>query len=657
MRLIQCILLVLFTSCTTAFSQPLIEWQKKLGGSDLDEGTTIRQTSDGGFVFVGTTASSDGDVVGIHGLYDAWVVKLSSSGSIEWKKSLGGSASDAATSIRQTSDGGYIIAGNTMSNNGDVTGNHGMHDAWIVKLSADGNIVWQKTLGGPRNDMAYSVEQTFDGGYIVAGSSDSAGGDVAFNHGQEDFWVVKLSSAGSIQWEHSYGGSNRDIAAVVIQTADSGYLVGGGTQSSDGDVTFNHGNKDVWLVKITATGNMSWQRTYGGSVNDLCGWEDNPGGLKQTSDGGYIFAGWTNSLDGDVTFNHGDYDMWVVKLFPTGAIDWQYTYGGSLDDQSSSIQQTADGGYIVAGVEESTDGNVTGNHGGYDYWLVKLNSAGILQWQKAMGGSALYLGDCAFSVQQTSDLGYIVGGYSLSTDGDAPGGHGDYDFWAVKVLCSSPIVGPSALCMGDTVQLTNLSVGGTWSASNGNATVAGGRVIGVSGGTTTISYVTANICGLSTPMKVMTVHASPSPVIVSGDLTMSTSVPFVSYQWISSTGPIVGANGPSFTAAGYGFTYRVYVTDTNGCSDTSANYTIWPTGVGTFDPHVPGIYPNPASTAIFVSGVSRPRVKIFNAMGQLVKEMNKSTNIDIADMAAGCYLVQIWNERGEVVCRTSFMKQ
>jgi PKD repeat protein len=173
-----------------------IAWQRCLGGSDGDRASSIQQTSDGGYIVAGSTLSDDGDVSGNHGDRDAWVVKLDADGKVLWQRCLGGSNLDSASSIQQTSDGGYIVAGETSSDDGDVSGNHGDRDAWLVKLDADGKIAWQRCLGGSIEDGARSVQQTVDGGYILAGYTESIDGDVSGNHGDRDALVVKLDDGG-----------------------------------------------------------------------------------------------------------------------------------------------------------------------------------------------------------------------------------------------------------------------------------------------------------------------------------------------------------------------------------------------------------------------------------------------------------------------------
>jgi len=403
-------------------------WQKTLGGSGVDIATSVQQTADGGYIVAGTSGSNNGNVTGNHGHYDYWIVKLNNAGIIQWQKSLGGSGDDYATSIQQTADGGYIVAGYSKSNNGDVTGNHSSPDYWIVKLNNAGIIQWQKSLGGSGTDMATSIQQTADGGYIVAGYSNSNDGDVTGNHGDHDYWIVKLNNAGIIQWQKSLGGSGYDCANSVQQTADGGYIVAGFSISNNGDVTGNHGI-DYWIVKLNNTGIIQWQRTLGG------GGDDQANSVQQTADGGYIVAGLSRSNNGDVTGNHGGADYWIVKLNNAGNIQWQKSLGGSGYDYATSIQQTADGGYIVAGNSNSNNGDVTGNHGGTDYWIVKLNNAGIIQWQKSLGGS---VHDYARSVQQTADGGYIVACTSGSNNGDVTGNHGSTDYWIVKLSGTNP---------------------------------------------------------------------------------------------------------------------------------------------------------------------------------------------------------------------------
>ncbi|WP_241486058.1 T9SS type A sorting domain-containing protein [Chryseobacterium angstadtii] len=410
-----------------AQTAPAIQWQKSLGGSNGDLAKSIRQTFDGGYIMAGESSSTDGDVTGNHGsngYQDYWIVKLDPSGMIQWQKSLGGTLYESSNSIQQTSDGGYIIAGQSFSTDGDVTGNHGNADYWIVKLDASGNLQWQKSLGGSKEDVANSVQQTSDGGYIIAGESYSTDGDVTGNHGISDCWIVKLDTSGTMQWQKSLGGSSYERANSIQQTSDGGYIMAGAASSTNGDVSINHGNEDFWIVKLDASGTIQWEKTLVGNL------ADSAQSIQQTSEGAYIVAGLSNSVNSEIPTVFGVSNYCVAKLDANGNTLWQRYYGGSGGDHPFSTQQTSDGGYIVAGGTSSFDGDVTGNHGGFDYWILKLDPSGNIQWQKSLGGSDY---DEAYSIQQTADGGYILAGMGFSANGNITGYYGNSDAWIVKL--------------------------------------------------------------------------------------------------------------------------------------------------------------------------------------------------------------------------------
>lgn len=406
------------------YAQPAIEWQKSLGGSNLESAYSIQQTSDGGYIVCGTSESNDGDLTVNKGGRDGWVIKLNSLGDIQWQKSYGGSDIDNFDSVYQLTDGTYIISGTSYSNNGDLSGNHGSADMWILNLDANGDILWQKLYGGSEFDGAPSIQQTMDGGYIVAAYAYSTDGDVTQNLGNCDYWILKLNSTGNILWQKSYGGSDVEIPTSIQQTADGGYVVAGETFSNDGDIIGFKGESDYWVVKLDSNGNFEWQSTLGGSGIEY------PDKIQQTDDGGFIVSGYAFSNDGDVVGNHGASDYWVVKLSSTGDIQWKKALGGSSNEYNGSIHQTSDGGYIVTSYSYSNDGDVFGNHGSTDAWVVRLNNSGVIQWQKSIGGTN---SDAAWRIYQTSDGGYITAGFSDSNDGDVSGNNGSYDMWIVKL--------------------------------------------------------------------------------------------------------------------------------------------------------------------------------------------------------------------------------
>jgi uncharacterized delta-60 repeat protein len=306
-----------------------------------------------------------------------------------WAKTYGGNAYDNAFSVQNTSDGGYIVAGYTESSGTSYW------NVSVLKLNSTGGVTWHKTYGSTGDNEAYAVQETSDGGYIVAGYTTS------FGVGMGDVWVLKLNSTGGVTWQKTYGGTGLDMAYAVQETSDGGYIVAGMTTS------FGAGGIDVWVLKLDSSGGVTWQKTYGGAGEDWA-WS-----IQQTSDGGYIVGGWTTS------YGAGMDDAWVLKLNSTGGVTWQKTYGGIYDDRVYSVQQTSDGGYIVAGYTDSS-GDGQNDH----IWVLKLNSTGGVTWQKTYGGSS---SDEAYSVKQTSDGGYIVAGWTYSF------GPGSINIWVLKL--------------------------------------------------------------------------------------------------------------------------------------------------------------------------------------------------------------------------------
>jgi hypothetical protein len=283
---------------------------------------------------------------------------------------------DEINCIRQTSDGGYIVAGRTYL----MTNPSPRNQVWIFKLDPNGIVVWNWTFGGSQDDSANSIEQTSDDQYIVAGSAASFG-----TAGGKDIWVFKLNTNGVLIWQRTFGGANDDEANSVRQTSDGGYIVAGSTSS------FGLGNKDAWILKLDGTGIPQWQKTYGGSLSDEAT------SVRQAADGGYIVAGSTSS------FGSGFSYAWVLKLNGNGVPEWQKQYGHGDGDVANSIQQTSDGGFIVAGYSYL----FVLPQRLYDAWVFKVDENGIFLWGKGFGGSD---NDYANSIQETSDGGYVVAG-------------------------------------------------------------------------------------------------------------------------------------------------------------------------------------------------------------------------------------------------------
>jgi hypothetical protein len=417
---------------SSVLAQPL------LGGLQNEEAYSIQQTADGGYIVGGITESSQsGDVSGINkGGTDCWVVKLDATGNITWNKVFGGSGFEQLKSIQTTADGGYIFCATSGSSaDGDVTGlNKGVFDIWVVKLNASGNITWNVLLGGDLAEIAGSIKQTPDNGFILGGfSNSSANGDVTgISNGLTDYWIVKLSATGVVQWNKLLGGFGEEQLSSVKLTLDGGYVAAGYTSSSaTGNVTGTiNGVFDFWVIKINSTGTPVWNKLIGGTVEQVAN------AIQPTQDGGYIVAGKSSSsASGNITgTSNGLNDYLIVKLDAAGNISWNSLLGGTAEESATSVQQTPDGGFIVVGNSSSSaSGNVTQTSRGFeDVWVVKLNSSGTLEWSKLYGGSE---SDFATSVALTADGGFIISGFTNSSASGAVIGtnRGANDFWLLRL--------------------------------------------------------------------------------------------------------------------------------------------------------------------------------------------------------------------------------
>lgn len=432
----------LFFGIFSVFSQdPSIIWQKTIGGSAGDFSNALEATSDGGFILGGYSNSniSGEKTENSKGGTDIWIVKIDASGNIIWQKTIGGSGNDTVFSIKQTSDGGYIIGAASDSNiSGDKTENsRGGLDYWILKLNSSGAIIWQKTYGGAQPEFYAFVDETTDGGYFVGGYSDSdvSGDKTDPTNGQRDFWALKLDSSGTIIWQKSLGGSLLELPSSAFQTPDGGFIIGGYSSSGiSGDKTeASRGVTDNWIVKLDSNGNVEWDKTYGGNESDVL--RD----MIQTADGGFLAGGYSKSnISGDKTQNsQGDYDYWVLKLDGSGNLMWQNTIGGSGIDYPRNVKQLADGTYVIAGWSDSNiSGDKTENsNGGYDYWLIRLDTAGGIISQNSIGGSADESGPY---IEQTSDGNFVM---FCSSDSNISGdksenNRGLDDYWVFKTTPS-----------------------------------------------------------------------------------------------------------------------------------------------------------------------------------------------------------------------------
>jgi hypothetical protein len=433
--------------------------QKVMGGNAYEQFSCMYLTRDSGIILGGYSFSnaSGNKTQDNKGEADYWIVKLDKKGNIQWDKTIGGSRSDFLTAIRQTKDGGYILGGYSNSDksydksenvrvgsDGDI-----YPDYWVVKLDSAGNIEWDKTIGGNIYDALTSLQQTSDGGYILGGYSNSEKGyeksvsahSPYYDEFYSDYWIVKLDRKGKHLWDKTIGGLWRDYLMCLQQTTDEGYILGGYSQSDSGyeKSQNSHYSNDYWVVKLDKLGNIQWDKTIGGDEEDYLY------SIQQTKEGCYVLGGSSYSpLSGEKTQeNKGSLDYWVVKVNNLGNIQWDKTIGGGSYDDLASLQQTRDGGYILAGTSKSNiSGDKTENNRcecdtfDYadvgDYWMVKLNRNGRIQWEKTIGGDA---NDVCKTVKEIAANVYVTGGYSssrISADKKKPS-RGEADYWLVTL--------------------------------------------------------------------------------------------------------------------------------------------------------------------------------------------------------------------------------
>lgn len=433
-----CLVFALLVSQHT-HSQALTKiWDKTLGGSNTESANSAVATSDGGYVIAGSSQSGiSGDKSeASKGETDYWIVKINSIGQKVWDKTFGGSNYDNVSSIITTSDGGFIVVGDSQSGiSGDKTeANKGGRDYWIVKINSLGQKVWDKTIGGNNYDYPSTIISTSDGGFVIAGVSNSgiSGDKTEANKGNTDFWIVKINGLGQKVWDKTLGGSTYEYVNSIITSSDGGFIIAGSSESGiSGDKTeANKGSVDFWIVKLNSLGQKVWDKTIGGIGGDRAS------SVTTSSDGGFVVAGSSSSgISGDKTeANRGIADFWIVKINSLGQKLWDKTIGGSLEDLPTSILSISDGGFVISGISDSgISGDKTeASKGSYDYWMLKLNSSGQKMWDKTFGGSGA---DYNRSMISTNDGGYLLVGDSYSPiSGDkSEANKGSGDFWIVKI--------------------------------------------------------------------------------------------------------------------------------------------------------------------------------------------------------------------------------
>jgi type IX secretion system substrate protein len=474
-----------------------------------------------------------------------------------------------------------------------------------LPISAQPYIDWYKLLGSVGIDQMYCIRNTTDSAYIVVGKSDVAfdNGDVAGGHGLDDFWVVKLDLSGNIIWQDTFGGSGWDYAADVAVLADGGYAITGSTTSVNGQVTGNHSqNYDIWVVRLDASGNLLWQKTYGG-VNG-----DTASKIKQTPDGGFVIAGTAESNDGDFMDNHSGgatSDGVLVKIDSLGNLQWEKCYGGSLSDSLYTIELTPDGGYILAGYSSSTNGDLTQNAGVYDYMLIKTDSVGSIEWVKTWGGPEL---EGLVNILVDDDGNYIVTGFSYA----------DHKGMVAKVGINGTII---------------------WQCSLPYPYVQSNHpmVKRPEGGYFVLSSKNQNFClyGLTADGLVFLERTFGGTVL---DYPLGMTY--------SPTGDIITCG---YTAGGglTGFHY-------GGNDALIVQYAAAYLGINEAEEILFSMYPNPVSDELHFTLPLHGAIRITDLQGKIIISDTQAQSVDVSTLSAGVYIAEISYQK--TVIRKKFVK-
>lgn len=523
---------------------PVEEWNKTFGGNNQDGAKYVQQTQNGGFIIAGDTKSFGA------GGYDAWLIKTDYKGNEQWRKTFGGAGTDIVWAARQTSDGGYVVAGQTNSYGGK-------DQVWVFKTDGSGNQQWSKTFGGNYGDSANSVQQTSDGGYIISAYSSSCTDSV-----KGSAWIIKTDSNGNQQWTKRFGGCGSDMANSLLQTSDGGYIFAGSTDSTETGAK----GRTPWIVKIDSNGKWQWQQL------ESQGYEFTS--IKQAIDGGFILSG--------TVVPRGSYDKaWLYKTDSNGNEVWSKTFGSGGIFKGTSVQQTSDGGYALSAVVNPDAGTTEDGFvyaGRSDSLLIKTDATGVKQWNIKLGKDGF---DDIYSIQQANDGGYILAGTTDSYGGGEQA-------WLVKVsneitpVTLAVTASPSIITAGDptsvTFSVTNIlgapqggiKVDLTGTATGSGTTDANGNVvINVNAPTAGAMTATAGKTGyISASTRISAIRAAGSLWVTATKSTISAGVPVTvtftvtSLAGVSRTGAKVELTG---AATGSG------TTDASGNVDITVN--------------------------------------------------------------------------------------
>lgn len=401
------------------------------GGTKNDALNAVVKTKDGGYIATGFTQSNNLDITNkTDESYNFLILKFSANHTLEWQKKFGGSKDDRAASIIETTNGNFVVLGYTASADLDVTKNAGAQDFWLLKISEKGDLLWQKTFGFSGADFGTSLLETKNGGFLLTGILDVSASNgqgnlktTATQHAGGNYWVLKTDNAGNVEWSRFFGGSFTETPLGVVETVENEFIIVGSSDSKDFNITNNKGSYDFWITKISATGNLVWEKSFGGTEIDEAR------AITATNDGNFIVVGDTRSTDKDVAENNGAADVWVVKFSTEGNLIWQKTFGGSNFDAARAIFKTQNNGFLIAGSSRSLDNNFQ-NNGQNDALILKIDKEGKLLWQKTIGGSQI---DFLYGITALNNNTIIAVGETSSSDFEIPENKGFTDALIIKI--------------------------------------------------------------------------------------------------------------------------------------------------------------------------------------------------------------------------------
>lgn len=658
-----------------------IIWQKSIGGSSIDIGTGLSELSNGNLIISGYTSSSNGDIPSNNGNFDVLLICTSSNGDILWTKIFGGAQVDLCYSQLQTKDGGFVLGGGSYSNDGDVTGNHGDQDFWVLKTDSTGNLLWQQSSGGSDIDVCYSLAKDKEENIFACGTTKSSNGDVINQHGNYDLWIIKYDPLGKILWSKAYGGTNYETAQTILIDSHQKILIGGYTRSSNSDVIVNYGFGDSWIIQIDGEGNLLKQKNFGGSGSD------NLYSILETADGGYLLTSGTTSRDINIENNLGQEDIWLFKTDVSFNKEWSHNYGGSGNDRPVCVLENPDGGFLLAGYTFSNNNDVSGQHGSADIWLLSLSckvpnaffstdasvclgdTLNVSSASSYASQSLWLLNNVLYNKGNTANLYFTnTGFYQLNLNVQTCYYSSDLSTVIEVVDCKLPVVNFSIplnnICANSSVTFMDASKKASswqWQFPGGNpstSTLKNPEVIYSQPGTYNVMLTASNDNGSQTVMRlnIITVNNLPALPIITIIGNEFSSTLSASYQWYFNNTIIPNETLQNLIIHKQGY-YKVEVWDNNQCSNMSDAVFYSATGVvEDIQSYGFTVFPNPATSIIHIALPinSEGIISIINMNGQkllekIITKQEVLYAMDLTQYSTGIYKVLFINEKGKTI--------